>query len=218
MSFDDFYAKYPNKKARTHANTAYDKVIKKGVSHEKIMAGLNNYLEDLDRNPREKSKIKHPATFLNYGCYDDEYEAQSTYREDMKAITGDEGESIYAYTAREINERFEAANAWWKEHGYAVALFWEYNHRRRYGEPDEKALALFEVQKVRKASLFKPPPTDRPKVKPNFVPMKRDVVRKPSPGAGSPTPQDASEVADNGVQPPEPPPVESEAEYGAVAR
>lgn len=237
--FDEFYNKYPNKKARTHANTAYDKVIKKGVSHEKIMAGLSNYLADLDKNPREKSKIKHPSTWLNGGCYDDEYEVQSSYRKDMKAIPGDAGETIYTYTSRIFAERVEAANVWWKANGHKPALAFEYRYRCRFGEPTAEDLAKFERQARRQ------PPSPvrgfstvyRPKVKPNYLPMKRDVVRaKSPPGTVPTTPRDASEVADSGVQletseenvqsvqnvqsdhPPEPPPVQSEAEYGAGTR
>ena len=51
-------------------------------------------------------------------------------------------------------------------------------------------------------------------VEPNYVP--RDVAREvPSETTGRPTPPDASEVADSGVQPPELPPVMDENEYGA---
>lgn len=71
--FDDFWKAYPNKKAKIAARKAYDKALKL-TTHEAIMAGVANYVAAEPWNG-DKSKCKHPATWLNAGCWDDEHEA-----------------------------------------------------------------------------------------------------------------------------------------------
>ena len=41
------------------------------------MEGLENYLKDIAKNNTEKKFIKQPATWLNKGCWDDEYEQEN---------------------------------------------------------------------------------------------------------------------------------------------
>lgn len=64
MSFDEFWAEYPLRKAKIAARTAYDKA-RKVASHEQIMAGVRRY------KPKQ-GFCKHPATWLNQGCWDDD--------------------------------------------------------------------------------------------------------------------------------------------------
>lgn len=75
--FNNFYNKYPNKKSKTKALVSFKKALKK-VSFEKLMDGLEKYLKEIEIKKTEKQYIKHPATWLNQGCWDDEYEQQKT--------------------------------------------------------------------------------------------------------------------------------------------
>ena len=74
--FDIFYNKYPIKKSKDKAFTSFSRIVKK-VSFEDIMKGLDNYLKDIEKNKIEKRFIKHPSTWLNQGCWQDEYEAKN---------------------------------------------------------------------------------------------------------------------------------------------
>ena len=73
MSFDEFWAAYPNKKAKQFAKRAYVKALNV-ATHEEIMAGVQRYVEaePWDGNWHH---CKHPATWLNAGCWDDVHEA-----------------------------------------------------------------------------------------------------------------------------------------------
>lgn len=70
--FKEFYELYPRKKEKQKALTAYLKAIKK-TSHEKIMQGLRAYKEDIKKKKTETQYIKYPASWLNAGCWDDDY-------------------------------------------------------------------------------------------------------------------------------------------------
>lgn len=72
--FEDFYNLYPNKKGRASAEKSYKRVIDKGTDHDDLMKGLERYLEDIKANKTEKQFIAHPATWLNQGRWDDEYD------------------------------------------------------------------------------------------------------------------------------------------------
>ena len=73
IQFEEFYKKYPLKKSKEKAISSFKKALKK-VSFETIMRGLDNYLKDIEKNKTEKKYIKHPTTWLNQGCWEDEYE------------------------------------------------------------------------------------------------------------------------------------------------
>ena len=72
MSFDEFWAAYPNKKAKLAARKAYDKALKH-ATHEEIMAGIAPYMD----NKPNWQDFAHPTTFLNQGRWLDEYEQPS---------------------------------------------------------------------------------------------------------------------------------------------
>lgn len=68
--FVAFYEAYPLKKARDGALRAYRAARNRGATHEQIMAGCARYAaEKRDADPKY---IKHPATWLNGGCWADE--------------------------------------------------------------------------------------------------------------------------------------------------
>jgi hypothetical protein len=70
--FDDFYSVYPKKQGKEQAIKAYQKALKK-TTHEVIIAGVKNYKAQIASKNTEMQYIKQPATWLNAGCWDDDY-------------------------------------------------------------------------------------------------------------------------------------------------
>lgn len=66
--FAEFWRRYPLRKAKGAARTAFTKALKRAPA-ERILAGAEAYANDPDRDP---DFTKHPATWLNAGCWDDE--------------------------------------------------------------------------------------------------------------------------------------------------
>lgn len=69
--FEAFWRVYPRRVAKIKARTAYDKAINKhGATHEQILAGAIRYARE--RLGEDPQFTKHPATWLNGGCWEDE--------------------------------------------------------------------------------------------------------------------------------------------------
>jgi hypothetical protein len=66
--FDEFWTVYPLRKAKGAARTAWAKALKKTDAHV-IIAAAASYRDDPNRDPRF---TKHPATWLNGECWNDE--------------------------------------------------------------------------------------------------------------------------------------------------
>jgi hypothetical protein len=66
--FIDWYLEYPRKTGRAAAERAYAKARER-VSAETLLAGVRAYASDPNRVPEF---TKHPATWLNGGCWDDD--------------------------------------------------------------------------------------------------------------------------------------------------
>jgi DNA-binding transcriptional regulator YhcF (GntR family) len=75
--FDLFWKHYPLRVAKQAAEKAYAKVIASGrISESDLLAKTKAFAATWAARPTEDRKyIKHPATWLNGGCYDDEAEA-----------------------------------------------------------------------------------------------------------------------------------------------
>ena len=71
-NFDEFYSLYPRKEAKQKALLAYKKAIKT-VDKDTILEGLNKYIQHIEANKIERRYIKQPASWLNGGCWEDEY-------------------------------------------------------------------------------------------------------------------------------------------------
>lgn len=76
VDFDEFYSLYPRKEAKQKALQAYLKAIKK-VDKDTLLEGLKKYIDYIKTNKKEREFIKHPATWLNQGCWDDEYKSET---------------------------------------------------------------------------------------------------------------------------------------------
>lgn len=66
--FDEWYAAYPRKAAKTEARTAFVKARAK-TTLARLIAGAKQYRDDPNRDPEY---TKQPATWLNKGCWDDD--------------------------------------------------------------------------------------------------------------------------------------------------
>jgi len=73
-NFEEFYKLYPRSKSPKAALKAYS-TARKDVTHETIMDGLRAQLpEMMVVYNTDKTKVKHPSSWLNAGCWDDETE------------------------------------------------------------------------------------------------------------------------------------------------
>jgi len=67
--FESFWKSYPRRVAKGAARKAWDKAIKK-TTLENMLKAITEYVA---KKP-EKIDFKHPATWLNGECWDDEWE------------------------------------------------------------------------------------------------------------------------------------------------
>lgn len=67
--FESFWKSYPRRVAKGAARKAFDKAIKK-TTLESMLKAITEYVA---KKP-EKIDFKHPATWLNGECWDDEWE------------------------------------------------------------------------------------------------------------------------------------------------
>lgn len=74
MSFPEFWTLYPKKCEKIYAQRCYDAAIKNGATHEEILEGVKNYAKHCKSENTERQFIKNPSTWLNKGCWADEYE------------------------------------------------------------------------------------------------------------------------------------------------
>lgn len=70
--FDDFYQAYPRKTGKQTALKAYDRALK-STTHDEIMQGVLKYKNDIASKKTTPEYIKHPSSWLNAGCWDDDY-------------------------------------------------------------------------------------------------------------------------------------------------
>lgn len=74
--FDKFYAAYPRHVAPKAARKAFDRAIR-DTDPQVIIDGARRYADDCERTERPPGYIKHPATWLNKGCWDDADESEA---------------------------------------------------------------------------------------------------------------------------------------------
>lgn len=68
--FNLFWRTYPRRISKGAARTAFDRAIRK-TTLDTMMAAIDNYV----RFKPERIDFKHPATWLNQECWDDEWAA-----------------------------------------------------------------------------------------------------------------------------------------------
>lgn len=72
MRFNEFWAEYPNKKAKKDAQKAWKKIKPTEVLFGKIMTAVRASKESVEWTKENGRYIPHPATWLNGGRWDDE--------------------------------------------------------------------------------------------------------------------------------------------------
>jgi len=77
-AFDEFWALYPRKVAKGNARKAFAAAVAAGADPAAIIGGLRVNLQQMtDRIASGDGRyIKHPATWLNAGCWEDAPEEQ----------------------------------------------------------------------------------------------------------------------------------------------
>lgn len=74
QKFDTWWIEYPNKKSKQDALKVFEKIIVEGrVGFDELLAGAKAYAEVCRRENTDQHYIKHPSTWLNQGCWADEY-------------------------------------------------------------------------------------------------------------------------------------------------
>lgn len=81
--FEECWKIYPNKQGKAQARKVYLKLAKKDPDlKEKVISGINKYIENIRKNNTGQQYIKHGSTYFNNECWNDEY--------DMKVSDDDE--------------------------------------------------------------------------------------------------------------------------------
>jgi hypothetical protein len=68
--FDRFWSVYPRRVAKEAAAKAFTAALKRGIEPETLITGAQRYA--VERAGQEPRYTKHPATWLNGGCWEDE--------------------------------------------------------------------------------------------------------------------------------------------------
>ena len=81
-NFNEFYLKYPLKRSKDKAFLSYKKAIL-AAEPSAIMEDLDRYIDDIRTKKTEPRFIKYPSTWLNQGCWKDEYDSCIDYSDPM---------------------------------------------------------------------------------------------------------------------------------------
>ena len=77
--FEDFWAAYPRKKAKGHARKAWERAVRH-TDPLVIIDGAKRYAEE--KRTEDPMFVKHPATWLNGECWEDEPDVKHAEGED----------------------------------------------------------------------------------------------------------------------------------------
>lgn len=81
--FETWWAEYPNKKSKQDALRIFEKLLGENqVTFDELLAGAKAYAEHCRREKTEPHYIKHPSTWLNQGCWADEYKVSISTNDD----------------------------------------------------------------------------------------------------------------------------------------
>jgi hypothetical protein len=70
--FDTFWAAYPRRESKQGARDKFARLLRDGMDPETLIEGARRYAAYCRKVNREREKIKHPTTWLNQGCWDDD--------------------------------------------------------------------------------------------------------------------------------------------------
>lgn len=78
--FEKWWNIYPNKKSKPAALEKFNTLLaEKTVTFDELMKGAIGYSDEVDFEKTETKYIKHPTTWLNQGCWADEYKKHSYF-------------------------------------------------------------------------------------------------------------------------------------------
>jgi len=72
--WDEFWTAYPKHVSKAGAKKIYDRLVSKGQDEQEIIDGALRYT--VSRYGQDPQFTKQPTTWLNQGCWSDEYEQQ----------------------------------------------------------------------------------------------------------------------------------------------
>jgi hypothetical protein len=75
QDFESFWQVYPKRVGRLQAEKSYSRIVSSGISADVLVAGAGRYAAE--RAGDDPRFTKHPATWLNGGCWTDEPQAPS---------------------------------------------------------------------------------------------------------------------------------------------
>ena len=83
QQFETWWAEDPNKKSKRAALKIFEKLLAvQTVSFDELLAGAKAYAEHCRQEKTDPHYIKHPSTWLNQGCWADEYELSNPANDD----------------------------------------------------------------------------------------------------------------------------------------
>jgi hypothetical protein len=86
--FDEFWQAYPRRVGKIAAEKAYAKALTAGASPDLLISGAKFYA--MEKKLTDPQYVKHPATWLNAGCWQDEPDPQYTPPPVPAAARGDD--------------------------------------------------------------------------------------------------------------------------------
>jgi hypothetical protein len=108
-AFDRFWKAYPKRVAKEAARKAYDKALERGATDAALLAGAQRYAAE--RNGQDAKFTKHPATWLNGGCWEDELPGAPVIDQDGNVVAVEqsqhqenEEEPLHIRVVREMRE------------------------------------------------------------------------------------------------------------------
>jgi hypothetical protein len=97
-AFGAFWLTYPKKKAREEAKKAWIAAIKRGATPERIVEAAQAYARE--RANKDATYTKHPATWLNKGCYDDEPDPTPSSLPQLRSVPGTQQQPLTGTDAK----------------------------------------------------------------------------------------------------------------------
>jgi hypothetical protein len=86
MSFEEFWCIYPRHIAKKTAKKAWDRALK-DASEVDILDGAQRYA--VERDGEDAKYTKHPATWLNGGCWTDDPGANTPHQKSYAELADD---------------------------------------------------------------------------------------------------------------------------------
>jgi hypothetical protein len=134
--FASFWAVYPRKESKQGAKDKFGKLRKGGLDAQVLVDGAKRYADYCVQVGRDREKIKHPTTWLNQGCWDDELAVQATGPPpgaDLRVWVNEQWQAgATAEICRRTSLRYEIPDVLPRDVAPADAERWHLTHRRNW--------------------------------------------------------------------------------------